>query len=52
MRLSIKVNRCNRAEFKDLFQGADWKIEKDVPVIEAPGIKSVHINRKNHESNS
>lgn len=24
------------AEIKDLFQGADWKTEKHVPVIEAP----------------
>lgn len=24
------------SEFKDLFQGADWKKEKHVPVIEAP----------------
>lgn len=24
------------ADFKDLFQGADWKTEKHVPVIEAP----------------
>ncbi|MDD5669248.1 MAG: class II SORL domain-containing protein [Candidatus Omnitrophica bacterium] len=24
------------SELKDLFQGADWKIEKHVPVIEAP----------------
>lgn len=23
-------------EFKDLFQSADWKIEKHIPVIEAP----------------
>ena len=25
------------ADFKDLFQSADWKQEKHVPVIEAPG---------------
>ena len=24
------------ADFKDLFQSADWKSEKHVPVIEAP----------------
>jgi superoxide reductase len=28
--------RCGMAEFKSLFQSADWKKEKHVPVIDAP----------------
>jgi superoxide reductase len=36
IKFNLKSRRLDMADFKNLFQTADWKKEKHVPVIEAP----------------